>query len=152
MTTEVRYRDRWYEISFLGREGRCPQLWQLHENVGFGDVNHCYFYQTALLRKKNIYLFIFKPNYWGPRANFWAVINRSPHLQEILGTFTCTAIAASYTISISFFTALSLAGNDLIILQMNHSINLFHKHYLQVLIKTIKAKQSVQIKKFACLN
>lgn len=71
---------------------------------------------------------------------------------EVLVTFMCTTIAGNYTISISFFTALSLAGNDLIILQMNHGINLFHKHYLQVLIKTIKAKQSVQIKKFACLN
>ena len=42
---------------------------------------------------------------------------------------------------------LSLVGNDWIILQMNRSICLAHKHFLTILIKTIKAEQSERIKK-----
>lgn len=37
---------------------------------------------------------------------------------------------------------LSLVGNDWIILQMNRSICLAHKHFLVVLITAIKAEQS----------
>lgn len=56
----------------------------------------------------------------------------------------------------SFFTPpappLPLVGNDWIILQMNRSICLAHKHFLAILIKTIKAEQSEQIKKTICLD
>lgn len=41
----------------------------------------------------------------------------------------------------------SLVGNDWIILQMNHSIYLAHKHFLLVLIKGIKTEPSEGISK-----
>lgn len=65
------------------------------------------------------------------------------------GPDACWGAAAG---SHHFSPPLSLVGNDWIILQMNHSICLAHKHFLAVLIKTIKAEQSERIKKTTRLD
>lgn len=48
---------------------------------------------------------------------------------------TSASVTGTGLISTSSVIPLSLAGNDLIILQMNRDINLFHKHFLRELIK-----------------
>ncbi len=53
---------------------------------------------------------------------------------------TGASVTGTGQISPSSVIPLSLAGNDLIILQMNRDINLFHKHFLCKLIKTVLAE------------
>lgn len=50
------------------------------------------------------------------------------------------AVAKTHRAALSSVILLSLAGNDLIILQMNRGINLFHKHFLSALIKSARAR------------
>lgn len=55
---------------------------------------------------------------------------------------TGSTVSGTWRMSTSSVTPLSLAGNDLIILQMNPDINLFRKHFLSELIKTIWAEMT----------
>lgn len=84
----------------------------------------------------------------GKRGN-WAEERREPTMQLLhrsdrwglqssasVGPWCMLGSRGRHT---SFFTPPSLVGNDWIILQMNRCTCLAHKHFLAILIKTIKA-------------
>lgn len=83
----------------------------------------------------------------------WLISEQQKHDYGVAVTSsvsTGASVTGTGQISTSSVIPLSLAGNDLIILQMNRDINLFHKHFLCKLIKTVWVELTEKRK--WCLN